>query len=137
MFENARRGRQARNFATNVPKILDLKSSTEQVFSENWRLVPLFIILWPRERFIPIHFSLRLIKWNVSCFSWKPPWPLTWWFLLFKFSSHIFSCLKKLAYPEWRFENKTHSRDSQAREWTVDRLEGVWTGFTMMKSQEG
>ena len=29
MFENPRRGMQARNFATNVPKILDLKSSSE------------------------------------------------------------------------------------------------------------
>ena len=41
MFENPRRGRQARNFATNVPKILDLKSSSEQMFSYNWRWVPL------------------------------------------------------------------------------------------------
>ena len=32
MFENPKRGRQARNFATNVPKILDLKSSSEQIF---------------------------------------------------------------------------------------------------------
>ena len=32
MFENPRRGRQARNFTTNVPKILDLKSSSEQIF---------------------------------------------------------------------------------------------------------
>ena len=32
MFENPRRGRQARNFATNLPKILDLKSSSEQIF---------------------------------------------------------------------------------------------------------
>ena len=32
MFENPRRGRQARNFSTNVPKILDLKSSSEQIF---------------------------------------------------------------------------------------------------------
>ena len=31
MFENPRRGRQARNF-TNVSKILDLKSSSEQIF---------------------------------------------------------------------------------------------------------
>ena len=31
MFENPRRGRQARNFTTNVPKILDLKSSSEQI----------------------------------------------------------------------------------------------------------
>ena len=41
MFENPRRGRQARNFTKNVPKILDLKSSSEQIFSENWRWVPL------------------------------------------------------------------------------------------------
>ena len=39
MFENSRRGRQARNFTTNVPKILDLKSSSEQIFSENCRWV--------------------------------------------------------------------------------------------------
>ena len=32
MFENAK--------STNVPKILDLKSSSEQIFSENWRWVP-------------------------------------------------------------------------------------------------
>ena len=33
MFENPRRGRQARNFTRNAPKILDLKSSSEQIFS--------------------------------------------------------------------------------------------------------
>ena len=33
MFENPRRVRQARNFTTNVPKILVLKSSSEQIFS--------------------------------------------------------------------------------------------------------
>ena len=41
MFENPTRGRQARNFATNVPKTLDLKSSSEQMFSLNSRWVPL------------------------------------------------------------------------------------------------
>ena len=35
MFVNPRRGRQARNYTTNVPKILDFKSSYEQIFSEN------------------------------------------------------------------------------------------------------
>ena len=35
MFENPRRDRQAINFTTNVPKILDLKSSSEQIFSKN------------------------------------------------------------------------------------------------------
>ena len=38
MFENPRRGGQARNFTTNVPKILDLKSSSEQIFSEKLTL---------------------------------------------------------------------------------------------------
>ena len=33
MFENPRRGRQARNFTTDVPKILVLKSSSEQIFA--------------------------------------------------------------------------------------------------------
>ena len=31
MFENPRRGRQARNFTENDPKILGLKSSSEQI----------------------------------------------------------------------------------------------------------
>ena len=31
MFENPRRYRQARNFTENDPKILDLKSSSEQI----------------------------------------------------------------------------------------------------------
>ena len=38
MFENPRRGRQARNFTTNVPKILDLKSPSEQIFSRKLSL---------------------------------------------------------------------------------------------------
>ena len=41
MFENPRRGRQASNFTTNVPKILDLKSFSEQIFSKSCRWVPL------------------------------------------------------------------------------------------------
>ena len=45
-FENPRRGRQARNFTTNVPKILDLKSSSEQIFSENCRWVSLTFVFY-------------------------------------------------------------------------------------------
>ena len=41
MFQNPRTGRQAKNFTTNASKILDLKSSSEQIFSENLRWVPL------------------------------------------------------------------------------------------------
>ena len=44
MFKNLRRGRQARNFKTKVPKILDLKASSEQMFSESWRWVTLGLI---------------------------------------------------------------------------------------------
>ena len=39
MFENPRRGRQARNFTTNVPKILDLKSSSAR--TDIFRKLPL------------------------------------------------------------------------------------------------
>ena len=32
MFKKSRRGREARNFTTNVPKVLNLKLSSEQIF---------------------------------------------------------------------------------------------------------
>ena len=32
LFENPKKGMRARKFTTNVPKILDLKSSSEQIF---------------------------------------------------------------------------------------------------------
>ena len=38
MFENPRRGRQARNFTTNFSKILVLKSSSEQIFFQKLSL---------------------------------------------------------------------------------------------------
>ena len=38
MFENPRRDRLTRNFAKNVQKILDLKSSSEQIFSRKLSL---------------------------------------------------------------------------------------------------
>ena len=53
MFENLRRGGQARNFTKNVPKILDLKSSSEQIFFENWRWVPLTISFGSAHTYIP------------------------------------------------------------------------------------
>ena len=41
MFENPRRGMQTRSFIKNVRKIVDLQLSSKQIFSENWRWVPL------------------------------------------------------------------------------------------------
>ena len=38
MFENPRRGRQAINFTINVSKILNLKSSSEQIFFQKLSL---------------------------------------------------------------------------------------------------
>ena len=44
MFENPRRGRQASNFTTNVPKILDLKLSSKQIFFQKLSLgAPVYI----------------------------------------------------------------------------------------------
>ena len=43
-FGNPRRGGQARNLTTNVPKILYLKSSSEQIFSKNCRWVLLNVV---------------------------------------------------------------------------------------------
>ena len=59
-LEHPRRGRQARNFTTNVPKILDLKSSSEQIFSKNRRWVPLqsYLIIsyvFQKLNFISVH----------------------------------------------------------------------------------
>ena len=50
MFENPRRGRQARNFTTNVSKILDLKSSPEQIFFRKLSLgAPVITFLFPKR----------------------------------------------------------------------------------------
>ena len=59
-LENPRRGRQVGNFTTNVPKILDLKSSSEQIFSKNRRWVPLqsYLIIsyvFQKLNFISVH----------------------------------------------------------------------------------
>ena len=49
MFENPRRGRQARNFTENDPKILDLKSSCEQIIFRKLSLGAPGITVVPRE----------------------------------------------------------------------------------------
>ena len=62
MFENPRRGRQARNFITNVPKILDLKSSSKQIFLENWHWVPLITSTLSLKNVLPFlnRYGIRL-----------------------------------------------------------------------------
>ena len=55
MFENPRRGRQARNFTTNAPEILDLKSSSEQIFSRKLPLGAPVNFLFITKREICIH----------------------------------------------------------------------------------
>ena len=64
MFENPRRSRQARNFGKNIPKILDLKLSSEQIFSENCLWVPLPILKCA-------HFCHILFRFVVDFFTWQ------------------------------------------------------------------
>jgi len=59
-FENPRRGRQARNLTTNIPKILDIKLPSEQIFSENCRWVPLDKVEKTNVR--PIKVDLKKVK---------------------------------------------------------------------------
>ena len=60
MFENPRRGRQARNFTTNAPKILDLKSSSEQIFSRKLPLGALALCSDSSWRFVFAQNSWKL-----------------------------------------------------------------------------
>ena len=61
MFENPRRGRQARNFITNVPKILDLKSSSANRYF--WKIdigCPWLPALYPWKMFC--HFWTDMVS---------------------------------------------------------------------------
>ena len=58
MFENPRRGRQARSFTTNVPKILDLKSPSEQIFFRKLSLGA------PESSKVSKHARLSMPAWN-------------------------------------------------------------------------
>ena len=69
MFENPRRGKQARNLTTNVPKILDLKSSPEQIFSEIWRWVSLTIRYEKNVKQIT-WLTQRIKNTEISMFFW-------------------------------------------------------------------
>ena len=71
MFENPRRGRQARNFTTNVPKILVLKSSSEQIFSRKLPLgTPESLSIQPYQKFANIwrieRVGISAIKFEVE-----------------------------------------------------------------------
>ena len=74
MFENPRRGIQARNFGKSVPRILDLKSFSEQIFSENCRWVPLvkssfFKSCWAKKKGI---FQLTNLRTMLRFFLTNP-----------------------------------------------------------------
>ena len=70
MFENLRRGRQARNFTTNAPKILNLKSSSEQMFSRKLPLgAPGRCFLFPCTVFFFSPFGF-LYSYCWPCRSW-------------------------------------------------------------------
>ena len=70
-FENPRRDKQARNLTTHVPKILDLKSSSERIFSKNCRWVPLHDVLFtadlPMMSCNKVHFIFVYSLWLILC----------------------------------------------------------------------
>ena len=49
LLENPRRGMQARNFTINVAKILDIKSSSEQIFFRKLSLGAPAYSRWRRQ----------------------------------------------------------------------------------------
>ena len=66
MFENPRRGRQASNFTTNVPKIIDLKSSSQQIFFRKLSLgAPEYLVSCP-EFTILNWTSIQELVWALS-----------------------------------------------------------------------
>ena len=91
MFENPRRGRQAINFTKKVPKILDFRSSSEQIFSENWRWVPQFkpflsalgvVSKWFHSEFIHHHTIDWTYKYTASRgWSWTVQFTRTFVFV--------------------------------------------------------
>ena len=81
MFENPRRGRQSRNFTTNVSKILDLKSSPEQIFFRKLSLgAPVFTMDFSKafdrvkhnlliEKLTQSPLNRYIVNWYVSFLS--------------------------------------------------------------------
>ena len=70
-LENPRRGRQARNLTKNVPKIIDLKSSSEQVYigmcrSKGYRI---FAPFWSENRYRFCPFWSGITCGLESCFQ--------------------------------------------------------------------
>ena len=69
MFEILGEAGKQGHFTTNAPKILDLKSSSEQILSENCRWVPLLVACEDRP-FVPetiFRRSIRLEKTDRMC----------------------------------------------------------------------
>ena len=82
MFENPRRGRQARNFTTSVPKILVLKLSSEQIFSRKLPLgapdmldhciiTTILITIQKQKRFKTVFNASKCTQFNIIA-SLKP-----------------------------------------------------------------
>ena len=132
MFENPRKGRQARNFTTNAPKILDLKSSSEQIFSRKLPLGAPEISKTRELKTTCMHNSRKYIQYiqrnltfciNMNLMNrpnrhWTVPpgktakfrvmpviqWRSVAWFLISNNGAHVQIC--------WSAVNKSSARDS-------------------------
>ena len=142
MFENPRRGRHARNFTTNVPKILYLRSSFEQIFSRKLSL-PGAPVSWhdflSRSLFtqnsrryvfkhcfatlksIVIFFTGRV---NPCSYSFRRGWKLVSFSeLSLKHDSAFFSSICKLIF-DLRISKKVNKSERGA--WPLLLLNVVW-----------
>ena len=98
MFENPRRGRQARNFTTNVPKILDLKSSSEQIF------------------FRKLSLGAPELYYNTHPLEERPPWLVTFSIIVFIKSVYIGCCYRARNNRRLNITFTVQGRDGSSRD---------------------
>ena len=122
MFENPRRGRQARNLTTKVSKILGLKSSSEQIFFRKLSLgAPAWVSLSCRGHSVFCFNSGLTVAFSHSSKLFFLKW--------YQQNFHIFSWYSKTFFS---FKSMVHKQISSHWIQTTISLLGIWT-FSMAR----
>ena len=151
MFQNPRRGRQARNFTTNVTKILDLKSSSEQIFFRklslgapvSWHDFLSRSLFTQNSRRYVLKHCFATLKSIVNSFTGRPN-PCSYSFrrgwqlvscseLWLKFDSAFFSSVCKLIF-DLRISKKVNKSGRGA--WPLLLLNVVWNFDSTTQHQQ-
>ena len=152
IFENPRRGRQARNFSENDPKILDLKSSSEQIIFRklslgapdfcqrwlNWYVIFLFLYNPCGDYFVQVLFMSRITvakpKTHVGYIALEKP-------LLHKEVSILSrrkpckSCEMHVAKRIWLRSPKYKTRHARGREESLELYSILWSDWPTSKQK--